>query len=365
MKEFEFNLKTKLKLGKESALNISDYLKDFKVKKIGVVVDENISNLDYVKNIISNLKEFELKVWNYNLKAEPDYDSLDKIKGEFKGVDSFLAIGGGSVIDFAKGLAVLAVNEGLAITYRGFPKSINHSLPVIALPTTAGTASEVTYNAVFIDKQSKKKFGINTMDNFPVLAVLDPLLIAGSPKKTIASSGMDALTHILESYIAVQSNELTRMFAKKAFELVFNNLPKVFENNNDLEAIEKLQLGAYLAGVSLMNSGSGPAGALSYSLGVHFKVPHGIAGAMFIPYTVLHNFERGYDYSELAESLPQKLFDLCCKLEIPKSLKEFGVDEKNIGLLLENIEGFEKAFAQNPIPFTIEDGKNLFKKLLN
>lgn len=387
MKDLEFNLKTKLKFGINSALRLGEYLKDFKFKKAGVIVDSAVYNLDYIKQIFKGLKKegIDLILFEYNFKAEPTYDFLDKAKTEFlekekPKVDCFVGIGGGSVIDFAKGLATIVVNEGPAINYRGFPKDINVSLPVIALPTTAGTASEVTYNAVFIDEKEQKKFGINTMNNFPVLAVLDPNLIAGSPKKIIASSGMDALTHALESYVACQSNDLTKIFAKEAFKLIFNNLPKVFENPQDLESIGKLQLGAYLAGISLMNSGSGPAGALSYTLGVHFKVPHGIAGAVFIPHTVEHNVKNGHDYSELYDliegidkniekerknaAFSKQIFELCEKLEIPKSLRSFGVNEKNIRLLFKDVEGYEKAFLQNPTPFNIDDSKKLLLRLL-
>lgn len=378
---FEFNLKTKLRFGEGEALNLGKYLREIGFKKPAVVVDSSVFNVDYVQEILGNIESqnFEfLKIWKYDLKAEPDYDSLDRVKTEFLDVngnsliDCFAAIGGGSAMDFAKGLATLVKNPGPAINYRGFPTGINPSLPTIALPTTAGTASEVTYNAVFINLKDKKKLGINTMNNFPVLAILDPKLTLSCPKQIIVSSGMDALTHSLESYVAVQANCLTKFFAKEGFRLAFNNLSKILDNFKNLEIRSNLQLGAYLAGISLMNSGSGPAGAISYPLGVHFKVAHGLGNAVFLPYVVEHNFKNGYNYSELNslieeksnKTFSEKIFELCRKLEVPDNLNGFGVNSKNVNLLLDDIDNFEKAFAQNPIPFTVEDGKKLVLNLI-
>jgi len=386
---FEFILKTKLKCGVGEALRLGDYLKELKFGRIGVIVDSGIFDADYVNEILSNVKKnsFDaVKIFKYDFGAEPDYASLDKVKLEFldesskPNVDCFVGIGGGSVIDFAKGLATLAMNTGKAISYRGFPKDINVSLPIVALPTTAGTASEATYNAVFIDLEGKKKLGINTTNNFPVLAILDPKLVFTCPRQVAISSGMDALTHTLESYAATKANLVTRIFAKEAFRLVFNNLLKALDNKENIKAWGNLQVGAYLAGISLMNSGSGPVGALSYALGVHFKVAHGLAGAVFLPHIIDYNVKNGYDYSELYDLIDnadksldkkeknrifsEKMFEFCRKLAIPLNLKAFGVDENNIQILLKDADGFEKAFAQNTIPFSVEEGKKLLNKLV-
>jgi alcohol dehydrogenase len=354
-----------------------------------LIVDSGIAGLPYTKKVIDGLKndpEISVKVWTYDLNHEPDYDSLDRIKHLFIGdngkviVDCFIGIGGGSVIDFAKGLSTVVVNSGNAVEYKGFPTNIVPSLPTIAIPTTAGTGSEVTYNAVFTDNSKKKKLGINTRNNYPLLAILDPLFTVNSPRSVTVSSGMDALVHTLESYVAVQANPLNRIFAREAFRVLFKNLSLVTDHPEDAGIRAQLQYGAYLAGISLINSGSGPAGALSYPLGVHFKVPHGIAGAVFIPYIVRHNTEAGYDYSELyaliedADStLPRttkskifadRIFGLCKKLDVPANLGKFGVTEDNVHLLLNEIDSLDRAFAQNPVPFTVEDGKKLVQSIV-
>jgi alcohol dehydrogenase len=386
---FDFNLKTNAKFGPERSLQLAHYLKELSLCRPGIIVDGGIAGLDYPKKIISELerdKDLIPKIWVYDLRHEPDYDSLDRIKHLFlddKGetvVDCFVGIGGGSVIDFAKGLSTVVVNPGKSVTYKGFPTNIRQSLPTIAIPTTAGTGSEVTYNAVFTDNDVKKKLGINTRNNYPALAILDPLLTVNSPTLVTVSSGMDALVHTLESYSAVQANPMNRIFAREAFAMVFNNLFLVKDNPGDCEIRAKIQYGAYLAGISLINSGSGPSGALSYPLGVHFKVPHGLAGAVFIPHIIQHNIRYGFDYSDLYDliddadrSLPvreknmefsKKVFSLCKKLEVPENLSGLGITRETVNLLLDEIGSLDRAFAQNPVPFTVEDGKNLIRSMI-
>lgn len=386
---FGFNLRTKTKFGVGEALNLGNYLKEFSFEKIGVILDSGIANLKYTKEILNNFKKANFKkiqVWVYDLKREPDYDSLDRIKLIFLDknskplVNCFVGIGGGSVIDFAKGLATLLTNPGKAITYRGFPTNINPSLPVIAVPTTAGTGSEVTYNASFISWQEKKKMGINIPYNFPVLAILDPTLTLSCPKSVVISSGFDALVHLIEGYASLKSGALTKIFAREGFKLIFNNLSKVIDTPKNIEIRANLQLGTYLGGLALLGSGGGPTGALSYPLGVHFKVPHGLAGGVFLAHIVEYNVKNGYDYSQLYDLIEnsdgtldkktknqlfsEKIFRLSKKLDIPSNLREFGVNEGNIETLIKETENLKNGFSQNPIPFSVEQGKKLLTKLI-
>jgi alcohol dehydrogenase len=386
--DFDFNVKTNAKFGAEKALRLAQYLKELSLSRPGIIVDGGIAGLEYPKKIIATLEKdpnISAKIWVYDLRHEPDYDSLDRIKAIFLDAsgkpvtDCFIGIGGGSVLDFAKGLATVVVNPGKAVQYKGFPTGIVPSLPTIAIPTTAGTGSEVTYNAVFTDNDAKRKLGINTRNNYPALAILDPLFTVNSPMSVAVSSGMDALVHTLETYMAVQANPMSRIFSREAFFMLFNNLPWVKDAPGDVDVRAKVQYGAYLAGIALINSGSGVAGALSYPLGVHYKVPHGIAGAVFIAHVVQHNVKAGYDYSELFDliegadrTLPakvkndqfsEKLFALCKKLEVPVDLGGFGVNASTVSLFLDEIPSLERAFAQNPVPFTVEDGEKLVRSM--
>jgi len=387
--EFQFMLRTHTHCGAGQASNIDQHLHNLGLSNPGIIVDAGISRQTYIRSILTAIEQdrsFSPIIWEYNLGTEPDYDSLDRVKTIFLDeqgavlTDCFIGIGGGSAIDFAKGLATVVVNPGAARRYKGFPKNLKPSLPIIAIPTTAGTGSEVTFNAVFTDHMEKRKLGINTINNFPILAILDPLLTLTCPQSVTSSSGMDALVHTIESHSAIQSTPMSRIFSREAFRHVYNGLVSVASMPDDLESRSKIQFGAYLAGIALMNSGSGPAGALSYPLGVHFKVPHGTAGGVFLPYIVYHNVMNGYDYSELYDlmegadtTLPitekntefaDKIFHLADMLSIPHNLHVFGVSSDNIDILIAETDSLEKAFEQNPVPFTVEDGKRLLRYLV-
>ncbi|MCK4365551.1 MAG: iron-containing alcohol dehydrogenase [Thermoplasmatales archaeon] len=384
----EFNLKTKMRFGAGISTDLGKYLKEFNLQRVGIIVDSAISKLPVVNEIFENLNKEGIKTikWEYDLGFEPDYTSLDIARKQFVNdkneplVDGFVGIGGGSVMDFSKGLSTLTVNPGPAINYRGFPKDLKKPLPTIVMPTTAGTGSEATYMAVFINKEDKLKRGINTMYNFPLMAILDPKLTVSCPKPVTVSTGIDGLVHALESYVAVQSNYLTKIFARDAFKLLFNNLNKVLDNPKDVNVRGNLMLGSYLAGISLMNSGSGIGGVLSAPTSAHFGVPHGIAGGILLPYAIEFNVKNGYDYSELYDLIDgvdksidkkeknklfsKRIFELCRKLDIPTNFKDYGINKDNIDVLLKETEKREKGLAQNPIPFSVEDGKKLLLKIM-
>ena len=385
LKSFSFKLKTDMRFGIGISRNIGDLLADYKFGRLCLIVDSGVlNNNKIVHDLIGNLghsseivKIFENKI------GEPDYDYLDNCKMEFAalGFESFMAIGGGSTLDLAKGIAVLMRNPGKALNYRGFDLVKNPALPVIAVPTTAGTGSEVTPYAVFIDKKEKRKLGINTEFVRPKLAILDPLLTLTCPKGVTVSSGMDALTHTLESFVAKGATPISRMFSKEAFTLVFNSLPKIVDDMSNTELRARLLLGGYYAGAALMNSGGGPAGAMSYSLGVHFDVPHGLAGAIFLPQVIKLNVEMGclayaplYDLIEgvdrnLSEIEKNRKFSealekLCESLFIPKSLTGFGVAQKDVEFLVNESFWLRPAMEQNPVPFAKEEAQLVWESLL-
>jgi len=386
---FDFHLRTHLVLGAGSALGLGGRIRETRYRRVGLVLDPAVEQSPYVQRILAGLRDpspGEVRTWVYDIRGEPDYDSLDRVIPIFRdrdggpGVDCFVGIGGGSVLDFAKGLATLSTNPGKAIQYRGFPEGLAPPLPVIAIPTTAGTGSEVTFNAVFIDRREQRKLGINSLQNFPALAILDPNLIVTCPTPVLVSSGIDSLVHAVESFAARGSNPLTRIFAREAFGRTYPALSRALDHPGHLALLSDLQLGAYMAGISLMNSGSGPAGALSYPLGVRFKVPHGLAGGVFLPSLVRHNVERGFDYSPLYDAVrgcgspldrdrrsrdfADLIGDLARSLGIPEDLGAFGVTGQNAGPLLRDIETLGRAFAQNPVEFTVDDGKRIVRSMI-
>ncbi|MEP7263427.1 MAG: iron-containing alcohol dehydrogenase [Bacteroidota bacterium] len=377
-----FILKTQLEAGAGSLQRIPAFLTTHNYKRVGFITDQGIHNNKALAELRTLLTETGAGItvdYIYNLPFEPDYDSLDRVKAEFKSgessrVDVIIAAGGGSVLDFAKGIATLITNHSPALNYRGFPKDLNPSIPVIAIPSTAGTASEVTYNAVFINKADKRKLGINTFNNFPVLAVLDPALTKGAPYRVALGAALDALVHTLESFAANKHNELTRIFAVAAFRNLINNIENALQKEEE-KSLSAVQLGAYLAGISLMNAGSGPAGAISYPLGVVFSIPHGIAGGIILPYLVQHNINKGYkDYDVLfeqienaelknkASNLAEYFFQLYERLNVWEEVKKIDVNNTDFKEYVSILQG---AFDQNPVSFTVEDAFTLLNNLNN
>ena len=353
-------LNTNIKSGENSFLKIQDYLKEYGYENPCVLVDENLyNNSNYVRKCIKNIFD-EKRLIFYNHPFEPSYQMLDNMMDKLMtnqnidNIDIIVGIGGGSAMDTAKGLAILSKNSGPSINYKGFPKQLNKPVPVIAVPSTTGTGSEVVYNASFIDEESKVKMGINYKYNYPILAILDPLVPLSAPMSVLASSGCDALVHSLESFMSIQTNEQVRFFAKRAYDLIMGNMLLILDGKGDLKNWENMQWAAVYAMFALSNSTSGPTGALSYYFGTNFKVNHGVAGGAFIGNICRYNHKNGYyDLSELyrgngveSKSKEEKSALVVEEIEkllrlanMPENLSSFGVNENNL-------EGFNRFAVQ-------------------
>ena len=388
---FEFFLKTRIRFGKGLTRQLGSILEEFKFNRPGFIIDGNLfDKLPWINELLLSLNhKFENVIIEiYREKFEPTYQYLDQLKYKFKNnksplVDCIIGIGGGSVLDAAKGIATLTTNHGNALEYRGFPTNLNPSIPIISIPSTAGTGSEIAFNAVFIDLSENKKLGINSPNNYPTLSILDPEIVATAPKSVAISAGMDAIVHTLESFVSTKSNFITRVFAKEAFGLLVNNLPKLVEDLSNLDLWAKMQLGASFAMASLSNSSSGPTGGLSYLLGTNFDVPHGIAGAVFIAKITRLNHNSGYhDYADLYDQLDNRdpgLTDrikrsekvvetielLTEKLEIPKTLTVFGVNRDHYDMFYNYAtNNLKAAFSFNPVHIHDNQIQVLLKSLI-
>ncbi len=200
-----------------------------------------------------------------------------------------IGIGGGSTMDTAKAAAMLALNKGRVSDYVGLDLVPNPGLPTILVPTSAGTGSEVTFTAVFTNRATKTKGGINSRFLYPTVALLDPELTLSLPPQATAQTGMDALTHAMEAYTSNKANPLSDMVAEKAITLFGQFLKKAVKNGQDLEAREGMLLGSLLAGMALANAGVGAVHAMAYPLGALFNITHGLANAVLLPYVLEFN----------------------------------------------------------------------------
>ena len=372
---FYFQIETKLYSAyNESDAIISKILKQYCYKNPLIVVDHNIQkSSEYFLDLLSQLTCNPSLIISINTTHEPSYTYLKELTNQVRKItcDCVIGIGGGSTLDIAKTLAALKTNDGEPLSYRGFDRLENQSLPSIAIPTTAGTGSEVTYNASFVDTKTNQKMGINGRFTNPTHAILDAMWLETCPKNARISAGIDALVHAIESFICNKANPLTQFFAKEAFGLIYNSLTQDKIEKLDGENLQNLLLGSYMAGIAMTNSGSGIAAVLSYPTGVHFHVPHGICGGIFISSAIEYNIKKGFlGYASLYDivypqnnktlkekniSFHQLIKQLVDHLCIPQYLCEWGISKHNVDELLQHMIPMQAAFDQNPITFRAKE----------
>ncbi|MEW5948511.1 MAG: iron-containing alcohol dehydrogenase [Thermodesulfobacteriota bacterium] len=381
---FEFYFNTKVIFGIGSRSSLTGIISGNKWRRIGVVVDANLGGAQIINNLLDDLEgttSFLLKA--HCRISEPTYNSLEEMRPSFSGqhLDAIVGIGGGSALDMAKGMAVLVNNPKPAIHYRGFDKMTEPVLPVVAMATTAGTGSEITPNASFIDSVEKRKLGINGEAVRPRYALLDPELTLSCPRRATISAGVDSIVHGVEAFAAKKSNPMVRMFAKEGVTRVFQNLAQVVKDPENVTCREQVMYGAFLSAIALMNSGTGPAAAMSYPLGTNYGVPHGIAGGIFLPHVIRHNIEQGcYKYSGLYDGLHpgdstgddednarrflEEMSRLWEELSMPNDLAQFGVGREAISVFIKQTMELKAALDQNPFPFYEKEIEDVLDQLV-
>lgn len=261
-----------------------------------------------------------------------------------EGCDVLIAVGGGSCIDTAKAVAVMMTNEGSIGDYVGNKKMFQESpLPLIAVPTTAGTGSEVTKVTVIIDTKTEVKMMISQPQLLPAVAIVDPLLTVTCPPNVTAATGVDALCHGIEAYISRRAHPVTDVLALSAIENILGNLRRAYTNGDDIEAREKMAYGSMLAGAAFSNASVTLVHGMSRPIGALFHVPHGVSNAMLLPgvleFTKDSAIERlavigkrvypelrALDDREAAEGLIREIKRLCRDLNIP-NMKTWGIDK--------------------------------------
>jgi alcohol dehydrogenase class IV len=372
---FLFQLDNRLLYGVGRSRELGAFLRERGISRVLVTVDEGVARHSaYYREILGIIAGVaEPVVASLRGSEEPDYDYLDEVAAGLRQAprpELLIGIGGGSCLDMAKALAVLLTNPGRGLDYRGFDKVQIPGVPTLLIPTTAGTGSEVTINAVFTDKKEMRKLGINGRYLNATWALLDAEWTLSLPKAAAISAGMDAMTHTMESFMCRQHTSVTRMFSREAFRLLHQDLPCLIDAPGDLQRRQNLLLGAYLAAAALFNSGSGIAGAMSYPLGVNYKIPHGICGAVLLAAVVDYNVERGYlDYAELldlvepgaalapgakARRFAEIFRQLCDRVEVPRTLSHWRVGLKDAEAIERSLLPLQAAFDQNPIPFSAQ-----------
>lgn len=280
------------------------------------------------------------------------------------GADILVSVGGGSVIDTAKGVAILLKEGGALTDYCGIQLLSRPQTPHMAIPTTAGTGSEVTYAAVIKDWENNTKMLF--CDNYiiPNVAILDPVLTAGLPPQLTATTGMDALTHAVEALHALQRQPIADGMALHAIRLIMEFLPRCVEKGDDLAARGQQQIAATMAGVAFGNAQVGLVHAMAHSLGALFKVPHGLANSILLPHVMIYNLDecpdryalvaqaagldtRGLSEMEAGEAAARAVWDLTQKMGVPQRLRDVGVPEEGLKVAA-NLSLSDGAIVYNP-----------------
>ncbi len=373
---FIFNETSYFGWGAREAL-VSELIKR-KYKRALVVTDNNL--VDVAKKITDMLEVVGIEFHMFkDIVPNPTVDNVKKglkIANKYH-VDFIVAVGGGSVVDVAKAIGIISTNPDYndVVSLAGVVNTDNKSLPIIAIPTTAGTAAEVTINYVITDKERNVKLVCVDPHDIPILSIVDTELMAGMPVSVAASTGMDALTHAMECYITKNHNDMSDMFALKAINLIYHNLEKAV--NKDKEAMDKMALGQYIAGMGFSNVGLGIVHSMSHQLGAMYDTPHGVANAILLPYVMKYNGEVCADrFVDMAKEMDlevnktnavatvvEAIKELNSRLDIPEHIKEVGVLEKDIPLLAEKALN-DPCTGGNPREMDIKEFEDLFKEAL-
>ena len=281
--------------GKGAREELAPEIKNRGFKKAFVVTDKSLAECGVINKVTDVLERAGIPFEVYSeVKPNPTIKNVtDGIEACKKsGADVIVAVGGGSSIDTAKGISIVMTNPDRAdiVSLNGLSNTINRGMPVIALPTTSGTAAEVTINYVITDEEREVKMVCVDPHDIPIMAIVDSDLMATMPKSLASATGMDALTHAVEGYITKAHNTMSDMFHMKAIKLIFKYLPSAV-NEKDEEAIEMMGLAQYIAGMGFSNVGLGIVHSMAHQLGAVYDTPHGLANAILLPTVMRFNGE--------------------------------------------------------------------------
>jgi alcohol dehydrogenase len=301
--EFQFGIPSMAIFGSGSCQKIGETVKGLGGSTVFCVYDQGVKQAGIVDGIISNMKDAGLKVLEYDgvLPNPPDTIVEEAAKKAREAeVDVMVAVGGGSSIDCAKAINILLTNPSPINQYDGVNLVKNPTKPLVAIPTTAGTASEITAFSIVTDTVKLKKMVIGGQFVGATMALVDPDLTIGLPPSITASTGMDALTHAIEAYVSKGASVPSDINALKAIDLIYKHLPIAVSNGKDIEARTNMILGSLLAGYAFNSAVLGLVHSIAHPLSVHCGLPHGVANACGLPYVMEYN----------AEAVPEKTKDI-------------------------------------------------------
>ncbi len=371
--------------GRDSVKVVGERCKLLGGKKALIVTDKFLVKIANgpVEQVIKFLKEADVESVIYD-GVEPNPKDTNVADGlkiyQKENCDIIVTVGGGSPHDCGKGIGIAATHEGDLYDYAGIEKLVNPLPPIIAVNTTAGTASEVTRHAVITNTKTKVKYVIVSWRNTPLVSINDPMLMLDKPPALTAATGMDALTHAVEAYITLGANPVTDAAAIQAIKLIANNLRQAVAYGHNIEARENMAYASLLAGMAFNNAGLGYVHAMAHQLGGLYDMPHGVANAILLPHVARYNLiSNPQKYANMAEFLgenidglsvmeaAEKAIDALTRLSkdvgIPSGLSELGVKEEDFEYMAK-MAMIDGNAGCNPIKGTEKDIVNIFKSAL-
>ncbi len=371
--------------GRGCRAELPEIIKDRNFRKVLLVTDQSLIDAGVVSKVTTLLDQAKIK-----FKVFSDVEPNPTISNVLAGVDVckdfeadvIVAVGGGSPMDTAKGISIVMTNPDRAdiVSLNGLSNTLNPGLPLICVPTTHGTASEVTINYVITDPDRKIKMVCVDPHDLPIVAVVDSELMETMPKSLASSTGMDALTHAIEGYIAKGKTTMSQMMSMKAIELIFENLAPAV-NDKDAKAIENMALAQYIAGMAFSNCGLGIVHSMAHQLGAVYNTPHGLANTLLLPTVMRFNGEvcandfreilchigrpdaKDLNDQDVINTFVWKIEQLSKAIGINQTIKDVGCKEEDIEMLADKAME-DPCRPGNPRETTKEDFIRLYKEAM-
>ena len=366
---------------------LPEEIKNRGYKKVLVVTDKSLFEIGLTKKVTDKLDEAGIEYTVFSdVKPNPTVTNVKdglRVCREF-GADVIVAVGGGSSIDTAKGISIVMTNPDREdiVSLNGASNTVNKGMPLIALPTTHGTAAEVTINYVITDEEREIKMVCVDPHDIPLVAIVDTELMSTLPKSIAASTGMDALTHAIEGYITKAHNTMSDMFHMRAIELIFENLPAAVNEKNQ-DAIDKMGLAQYIAGMGFSNVGLGIVHSMAHQLGAVYDTPHGLANAILLPTVMRFNGQDPATAQRFREILVRigrpdaehlndqdvintfvwKISELSKAVGITQTIKDVGAKEEDFGMLADKAMQ-DPCKPGNPREVSKEDFVELYRRAM-
>ena len=371
--------------GRGARTELANEIKSRGFRKVLVVTDKSLYECGVTGKVTAVLDEAGIEYEVYSdVKPNPTVTNVKNgiAKCRECGADVIVAVGGGSAMDTAKGISIVMTNPDREdiVSLNGLSNTANKGLPMIALPTTHGTAAEVTINYVITDEERQIKMVCVDPHDIPVLAIVDSELMESLPKGTAAATGLDALTHAVEGYITKAHNTMSDMFHLRAIELIFENLSAAVNEKNP-EAIEKMALAQYIAGMGFSNVGLGIVHSMAHQLGAVYDTPHGIANAILLPTVMRFNGEvcsdrfreilchigrpdaRDLNDQDVINTFVWMIQELSKSVGITQTVKDTGCKEEDLSMLADKAME-DPCKPGNPREVTKEDFIRLYREAM-